>query len=80
MYSKVNTNEIDFVLFINGLPLATFELKNNFTGQTYENAIAQDRTDRDHKELLLQKKRCAVHFAVDDCQVWMCTALAGKDT
>lgn len=80
MYSKVNTNEIDFVLFINGLPLATFELKNNFTGQTYENAIAQYRTDRDPKELLLQKKRCAVHFAVDDCQVWMCTALAGKDS
>ena len=80
MYSKVNTNEIDFVLFINGLPLATFELKNNYTGQTYENAIMQYRTDRDPKELLLQKKRCAVHFAVDDCQVWMCTALAGKDS
>lgn len=80
MYSKVNTNEIDFVVFINGLPLATFELKNNFTGQTYENAIAQYRTDREPKELLLQKKRCAVHFAVDDCQVWMCTALAGKDS
>ena len=80
MYSKVNTNEIDFVIFINGLPLATFELKNNYTGQTYENAIMQYRTDRDPKELLLQKKRCAVHFAVDDCQVWMCTALAGKDS
>ena len=80
MYSKLNTNEIDFVVFINGLPLATFELKNNYTGQTYENAIAQYRTDRDPKELLLKKKRCAVHFAVDDCQVWMCTALAGKDS
>ena len=80
MYSKVNTNEIDIVVFINGLPLATFELKNNYTGQTYENAIMQYRTDRDPKELLLQKKRCAVHFAVDDCQVWMCTALAGKDS
>ena len=80
MYSKANTNEIDFVVFINGLPLATFELKNNFTGQTYENAIAQYRTDRDPRELLLQQKRCAVHFAVDDCQVWMCTALAGKDS
>ena len=80
MYSKMNTNEIDFVVFINGLPLATFELKNNYTGQTYENAIAQYRTDRDPKELLLQKKRCAVHFAVDDCQVWMCTELNGKDS
>lgn len=80
MYSKTNTNEIDFVVFINGLPLATFELKNNFTGQTYENAIKQYQTDRDPKELLLQKKRCAVHFALDDQQVWMCTALAGKDS
>lgn len=80
MYSKASTNEIDFVVFVNGLPLATFELKNNFTGQTYENAIKQYQTDRDPKELLLQKKRCAVHFALDDQQVWMCTALAGKDS
>lgn len=80
MYSKTNTNEIDFVVFINGLPLATFELKNNYTVQTYENAIRQYQTDRNPKELLLQKKRCAVHFAVDDQQVWMCTALAGKDS
>ena len=80
MYSKVNTNELDFVVFINGLPLATFELKNRYTGQTYENAIAQYKTDRDPRELLFQKKRCAVHFAVDDTQVWMCTALAGKDS
>ena len=76
----MNTNEIDFVVFINGLPLATFELKNNYTGQTYENAIKQYQTDRDPKELLLLKKRCAVHFALDDQQVWMCTALAGKDS
>ena len=80
MYSKANNNEIDFVVFINGLPLATFELKNNFTGQTYENAITQYCTDRDSKELLLQKKRCAVHFAIDDCQAWMCTELCGKDS
>ena len=80
MYSKTNNNEIDFVAFINGLPLATFELKNNYTEQTYENAISQYQTDRNPKELLLQKKRCAVHFAVDDQQVWMCTALAGKDS
>jgi len=80
MYSKANTNEIDFVVFINGLPLATFELKNNLTGQSYENAIMQYRTDRDPKELLLQKKRCAVHFALDDCQAWMCTELCGRDS
>ncbi len=78
MYSKANNNEIDFVVFINGLPLATFELKNRFTNQTYEHAIAQYCTDRDPKELIFQKKRCAVHFAVDDTQVWMCTTLEGK--
>ena len=80
MYSKQNTNELDFVVFINGLPLATFELKNNFTGQNYENAIEQYRQDRDPKELIFQKKRCAVHFALDDRQVWMCTELCGKDS
>lgn len=80
MYSKVNTNEIDFVVFINGLPLATFELKNNFTGQDVDKAIAQYKTDRDPKELLLQKKRCAVHMAVSDKEVYMCTELAGKDS
>ena len=78
MYSKANNNEIDFVVFINGLPLATFELKNRFTNQTYEHAIAQYCTDRDPKELIFQKKRCAVHFALDDTQVWMCTTLEGK--
>lgn len=80
MYSKQNTNEIDFVVFINGLPLATFELKNSLTGQTYENAIKQYQTERDPKELLLQKKRCAVHMAVDDEEIWMCTELKGKDS
>ena len=77
---KIIINYVAELRFINGLPLATFELKNNFTGQTCENAIAQYRSDRDPKELLLQKKRCAVHFAVDDFQVWMCTTLAGKDS
>lgn len=81
MYSKLNNNEIDFVVFVNGLPLATFELKNNLTSQGYKDAIKQYKTDRlPDKEILLQKKRCAVHFAVDDQEVWMCTALAGKES
>ena len=79
-YSHVNENAIDFVVFINGLPLATFELKNHYTGQTVDNAIKQYRTDRDPKEVLLQKKRCAVHFAVDDTDVFMCTELKGPDS
>ena len=80
-YSKVETNDaIDFVVFLNGLPLATFELKNHYTKQTVENAIRQYQTDRDPKETLLKPKRCAVHFAVDDNDVYMCTELKGADS
>lgn len=79
-YSKVNENSIDVVLFVNGLPLATMELKNHYTGQTVENAIKQYKNDRDPKELLLSKKRCAVHFAVDDNDVFMCTELKGQES
>lgn len=80
-YSKIDTGDaIDFVVFINGIPLATFELKNHFTGQTVENAIKQYQTDRDPKEPLLKPKRCAVHFAVDDTDVFMCTELKGADS
>jgi len=79
-YSKLNENAIDFIICINGLPLMTFELKNSLTGQHTDNAIRQYKTDRDPKELLLQPKRCAVHMAVDDTEVWMCTSLAGKDS
>jgi type I restriction enzyme, R subunit len=68
---------LDLVLFINGLPVATFELKNNLTKQTYQDAIQQYKRDRNPRELLFQFGRCAVHFAVDDQEVWMCTELAG---
>ena len=80
-YSKVNANDaIDFAVFVNGLPLATFELKNHYTRQTVENAIKQYRTDRDPKETLLKPKRCAVHFAVDDTDVYMCSELKGAES
>ncbi|MBN2146665.1 MAG: type I restriction endonuclease subunit R [Anaerolineales bacterium] len=69
---------LDLCLFINGLPVITFELKNSLTKQTYDDAIQQYRKDRDPKELLFQFGRCIVHFAVDDQQVWMCTHLTGK--
>lgn len=69
---------LDMVLFINGLPVMTFELKNQLTKQTYDDAINQYKTDRDPKELLFQFGRCMVHFAVDDHQVWMCTYLRGN--
>ena len=80
-YSQKNENSIDVVLFINGLPIVTLELKNPVTGQTVENAKMQYMKDRDHREPLLSfKERCLVHFAVDTDEVWMTTKLNGMDT
>ncbi|MFQ5686058.1 MAG: type I restriction endonuclease subunit R [Candidatus Scalindua sp.] len=78
-YSKSETQlSLDIAIFINGLPFATFELKNKLTKQTVEDAIQQYKRDRDPNELLFHFGRCAVHFAVDDHEVWMCTHLKGK--
>ena len=65
-------------LFINGLPIATFELKNSLTKQTVDDAIEQYRRDRDPREKLFEFGRCVVHFAVDDAEVRFCTHLTGK--
>jgi type I restriction enzyme R subunit len=78
-YSMDETRRaLDLGLFINGLPIATFELKNSLTKQTVEDAIEQYRRDRDPRERLFEFGRCVVHFAVDDSEVWMCTELKGK--
>lgn len=78
-YSRNETQlSLDMAVFINGLPIATFELKNKLTKQTVDDAIQQYMKDRDEKELLFQFGRCAVHFAVDDHEVLMCTHLKGK--
>jgi type I restriction enzyme R subunit len=69
---------LDLALFINGLPIATFELKNRLTKQTVADAVTQYQRDRDPRELLLQLGRCMVHFAVDDQEVRFCTHLQGK--
>ena len=79
-YSKKNENSIDIVLFINGIPVVTIELKNALTGQYLMNAIKQYMEDRDPKETLFEFKRCLVHFAVSTEQVAMCTQLKGKST
>ena len=80
-YSKDETRlALDLCLFINGLPLATFELKNRLTKQTVDDAVEQYKRDRSHKELLFQFGRCAVHFAMDDQEVQMCPYLKGKDS
>jgi type I restriction enzyme, R subunit len=69
---------LDLCLFINGLPVATFELKNSLTKQTVEDAVEQYRRDRDPRERLFEFGRCVVHFAVDDSEVRMCPELKGK--
>lgn len=73
--------EIDMVVFVNGLPIATLELKNAWTGQTARvQGIKQYKYDRDAKQPLLQFGRCIVHFAVDTDEVYMCTKLDGANS
>ena len=79
-YSEQNENAIDMVLFLNGLPIVTMELKNQLTGQNIKHSENQYRFDRDPKEPLLTFKRCMVHFCVDNNQVSMTTLLAGQKT
>ena len=78
-YSRDETRlALDLCLFINGLPIATFELKNNLTKQTVADAVQQYKVDRDSREKLFEFGRCLVHFAVDDQEVRMCTHLQDK--
>ena len=80
-YSTKNKNSVDVVLAVNGIPVATLELKNQFTGQDVGNALKQYSTTRDNKELLFAfKKRTLVHFAVDQDEVFMTTKLDGSKT
>ena len=78
-YSRDETQlALDLGLFINGLPVATFELKNSLTKQTVADAVEQYKRDRDPREKLFEFGRCVVHFAVDDSEVRFCTHLKGK--
>ena len=80
-YSKFNTLlALDVCIFLNGLPIITMELKNQLTKQNYKDAIKQYKTDRSPAEILFSFKRCMVHFAVDDNEVWMCTELKGDES
>lgn len=78
-YSQVDAGKsVDLVAYVNGLPVATFELKNMITNQTVADAVAQYQVDRDARELLFQARRCIAHFAVDDQRVKFCAELAGR--
>ena len=80
-YSKDETQlALDLVTFINGLPVFTFELKNNLTKQTVADAVQQYQRDRNPRELLFRLGRCIAHFALDDQEVRFCTHLTGKDS
>lgn len=80
-YSNAHKNSLDIVLFVNGLPVVTMELKNPISGQTVEHAKRQFKQDRDHRELIFDfKKRALVHFAVDTELVYMTTRLSGSKT
>lgn len=87
VYRQVHYSEshpslsLDMVLAINGVPVASLELKNALSGQTVENAKWQYKKDRDPRELMFQfKKRTLVHFAVDTEEAYMTTKLAGDET
>jgi len=78
-YSREDTRHaLDLGLFINGLPVFTFELKNNLTKQTVGDAVWQYRKDRDPREKLFAFGRCVAHFAVDENEVRFCTHHKGK--
>ena len=78
-YSRDETQRaLDIGLFINGLPVFTFELKNSLTKQTVDDAVWQYKKDRNPRERLFEFGRCIAHFAVDDSEVRFCTHLKGK--
>lgn len=80
-YSSDCKNSVDMVLVVNGIPVFAFELKNQYTGQTVDNAKRQWMYDRDHREICFQfNKRILTYFCIDHTEVWMATKLAGKDT
>ena len=80
-YSRDETQRaLDIGLFVNGLPVFTFELKNSLTKQTVDDAVWQYKKDRDPRERLFEFGRCVAHFAVDENEVRFCTHLQGKSS
>ncbi|EPC9519758.1 type I restriction endonuclease subunit R [Campylobacter upsaliensis] len=77
-FSEKNNKSLDMVIFLNGLPLITMELKNPFTGQNVYNAIEQYKKDRDPRERIF--KQSVVHFALDSDLIYMTTKLEGIQT
>jgi len=80
-HSVSNTGDaVDLIAFVNGLPVFTFELKNNITNQTVEDAVQQYQRDRDPREPLFAFGRTIAHFALDDQRARFCTELKGTSS
>ncbi len=79
-YTGNNKNRLDLVIFLNGLPIITLELKNAYTHQSVKNAIQQYQYDRNPKDKIFNFARCLVHFALDTDLAFMTTHLNGKNT
>ena len=79
-FSPQNNKSLDIVTFINGLPIISFELKNELTKQNVNHAIKQYKIDRDPNEEIFRFGRLVVNFAVDTEEVWMCTELKGQSS
>jgi type I restriction enzyme R subunit len=80
-FSKTSEKSLDAVLSVNGIPVASVELKNPMTRQTVDDALRQYRNDRDPREPIFEfKRRMLVHFAADTEAVFMTTRLAGTAT
>jgi type I restriction enzyme R subunit len=79
-FSPQNKKSLDIITFINGLPIVSFELKNELTKQNVNHAIKQYKTDRDPNEEIFRFGRLVVNFAVDTEEVWMCTELKGQSS
>lgn len=79
-FSQDTEQSLDLALFVNGIPIATSELKNEVTGQNVNHAMRQYRTDRSPDEKLFSFRRCAAHFAVDTSDVYITTQLKEENT
>ena len=74
-FSQRSEQSVDLVLFVNGIPIVTAELKNELTGQNVHHAMRQYRMDRSPEEKLFSFKRCIAHFAIDTSEVYLTTQL-----
>jgi type I restriction enzyme R subunit len=79
-FSRLTEQSVDLVVFVNGLPIMTAELKNELTGQNVHHAMRQYRTDRNPDEKLFSFRRCIAHFAVDTSEAYLTTHLKEDQT